>query len=145
MSPAQHFVNIKSIGVDESLLQKFPGYLEADMTHIGGRSEVLVGKFADVKGEFGSDMPVRALIIGHRRAESLLQLGKLDGGRRVDRLRMPQRVSQIVGQSSQSECIFIDRLRVPQKPRHEIAAAHVVSQITEKFFPEWVITHVLDR
>ena len=62
---AQHFMNIKSISINESLFQELPWYVETNRSQIRGRSKCLVGDFFNIECEFGSNVTVRTLVIGH--------------------------------------------------------------------------------
>src|SRR5215469_9397802 len=75
----QHFVDIEAVGFLESFFEKLLRNSESDVTQIGRRGEVTVGKFGNVECELCSDMAVRAFVVRDRRPKPARQLGKLDG------------------------------------------------------------------
>ena len=66
VGPPQNFVNIKSVGIDESLLQEFPGHTETNKTQVCWRRKGCMCEFVNIKCEPSSNVAVRALVIGHR-------------------------------------------------------------------------------
>src|ERR1700728_1272735 len=86
-------MNVKAVCVRESLLQIFPRYLESDEMQIRRRCKGRVSQLIDVKCKLRSNVAMRALAVSHGGAKLVLQLRKVDGCRRIDRLRMTDRIS----------------------------------------------------
>src|SRR6202035_3867377 len=135
---AQHFTNIKSVSTDKRLFKKLPGDIETDKMQISRRRKVPISEFLNVKSKFGSNMTVRALVISDNAPKLTPQLGKFDGGRWINHLRVANRVSHVVRQSADGERIFVDGAGVPEKPRDEVAGAYVMGQVAEKLFTEGI-------
>src|SRR5579862_2075026 len=97
MRPPEHLVDVEAVSADESLFQKFSRHPEADAFQISGRRKGQVRELINIKGEFGTDVGVRALAISDRVPELLLELGEPKSGCGIDGLRVSDRIAQIVG------------------------------------------------
>src|ERR1700756_2181302 len=53
---AEHFVNIESIGVDESSFQKLSRYFETNKAQVRWRRKSLIGELPNIKREFCSNV-----------------------------------------------------------------------------------------
>src|ERR1700739_953869 len=120
-------MNIEAISADESLFQKLARHFEADPPEISGGSKGEVRQLINIEGEFGADVTVRALPIGHRVPILFSQLGKFESGGRIHSLRMTDGVAQVMRQGADREGILIECARVVKKPEDEIAGADVMS------------------
>src|SRR5579862_8257498 len=96
VSAPENFMNIESVGIYESLLQKPTRHLKPDEPQIGRRGEFSIRQFLYIKCEFGSNVSVGALAIGHTRSILPFQFRKFLRSGWIDRLRMSDGVAQIM-------------------------------------------------
>ena len=104
----------------------------------------MVAKLLDIECEFSADVAVRTLVVSHRLAVLAFQLGELDRGGGIDGMRVADGITQVVRESADGECVFVEGAGILQKPYHEITGARVMGQVAEEDFTEGVVSHVLN-
>src|SRR5579864_7646220 len=59
-------------------------------------------------------------------------------------MRVADGITQVVRESADGECVFVEGAGILQKPYHEITGAGVMGQVAEEDFAEGVVSHVLN-
>ena len=144
MGSAQNFVDIKSIRRQESAFQKLAWHLETDKAQIRWWRKGFAAEFFNVECEFGANVTMRTLIVGHGRPELASQFGKFHRGRGIDGLGMTNRVSQIVRQGADGKRKFVHRVGIAKEPGDEVARTSIVRKIAEELLPKRIVAHVLN-
>jgi hypothetical protein len=96
MDVANNFVRTDAVGIDECALQRATRDFEANGPQVGLRREFSIGELVDIEGKFGTDVAVRALVVGHASSVFPFQLGKLHRRRRVHGDGVADRVTDIM-------------------------------------------------
>lgn len=86
VSVADDLIEIDAVSLKKSTAQKWHGDGKANVFEIRGGCEVLFADLIDIKGEFGSDMGVFALLIGNDGAIFFGELGKFNRDGFIDSL-----------------------------------------------------------
>ena len=94
----QDVADIEPVRVVKGAGEQRDGYGEANMVQVFLRREAALRDLVDVEGKLCAHMLVRPLGVVHRCAILRGQLGKLLRDRRVDRVRMTDRIAQVVRQ-----------------------------------------------
>ena len=119
-------------------------HLQPDMPQVVDRRHAVMRNFVDVKRKFRLHMLPLALGVIHYRTISRAKFGKFDGNREVDRLRMSNRVANVVRKRPHREGEFIRISRIAQQVHDEIPGAHVVGKVGVSDIAKRVISNVLD-
>ena len=101
-------------------------------------------EFLNIECEFGADMSVRALAVGHCVSILALELGKFKCRSRIDRLGMSDGVAQIMRERTDRERVLVNGVRVVEHPDNEISGPDVVCEVAEEGLAEGIVAHVLD-
>ena len=87
-------------------------------------------------------MGLRIVFVGHLRTKLRTQFRKLDSHGLIGR-GVPEVVGRVVCERTESEGIFVRIIRLFDPVDDEVAAAHIVCEITEVLVSQWVIPRVL--
>src|SRR5690242_13908994 len=103
-----------------------------------------LGDLEYIEGHFRLDMGKCVIGVSHLLPEFQTKLRIEQRNGRIRCHAVAVVVGGVVRQSSQSESVFVQILRLQDEVDHEVAGPHIVQKIGEKFRAERVIAHVLN-
>src|SRR5215831_6211690 len=117
----QDVVQVQAVGLAKGLLQKWLVDFEADEVVITVGSESALRNLHYVESELGTNVRTVVIFVGDVVAELSLQFGIVHRHCTIHR-RMSVNVRCVVRERSQSKCIPVDVVSVPQHGADEISA-----------------------
>ena len=112
------------------------------MVAIGGVA--ILGDLHHIETEFGANVSFGIVLVRNLVAVFCAQIGKQKANGLVHR-GMSHIVGRVVGESAESEGVFVQVAGFMNEVDDEITAAHVMRQIAEVFIAKRVVAHVLHQ
>ncbi len=97
-----------------------------------------------IKAELGLDVREGIVFVRNVRAIFFLQFRVQQRYNDIGGERMAFVVSGIMGDSAESESVFVESRGISQQGEDEIAAAKIVGEIAEELIAGGIVTHILD-